>query len=178
MRDRSAHSVPSHISARNLRLFCRSGYRVLPVATDSNHARHCTSRNTTSGSNSRSSSTADAPSPHSPTISISLNLRSLSTRRAKGSSSTIGTRTVKPPASRKPCVTAIPARLRNPRFRPFKREYTIRPIKCFQAPRGVSETDSIPFLLALATTSGVSDHNSQPVCMQGALDPNPATLHQ
>src|SRR5258708_12951846 len=73
------------------------------------------SRNTTSGDRSRMLSTADCPSPHSPTTSTSLNLRRLRTtpRRAKGSSSTIRARTVKPPAGSESCVTAIPARPRN-----------------------------------------------------------------
>src|ERR1700677_3000225 len=58
---------------------------------------------------------ADCPSPHSPTISTSLNLRSLRTtpRRAKDSSSTIGTGTVQPPAGFEPCVMASPTHLRN-----------------------------------------------------------------
>jgi len=73
------------------------------------------SRNTTSGDRSTILSTADCPSPHSPTISTSLNFRSLRTtpRRAKGSSSTISARTVKPPPDSELCVTAVPAIPRN-----------------------------------------------------------------
>src|SRR5271170_4822948 len=72
------------------------------------HSGHLDVEEHTSGDRSRILSTADCPSAHSPTISTSLNLRSLRTtpRRAKGSSSTIRARTVKPPAGSESCVTA------------------------------------------------------------------------